>query len=689
MQDNKTGKKTISRKVKHIIWILSFLTSVIALLCFLRYGLVHEGKSWSGIWLWIKKTNLNFYFTLLLVFFGSFMISRFVYFHIIKEPKFDLTLKHPILGKIVASIIVAGVVILLLNWLFIQEYFEFPSRAAQRSPITNIPLGYIIVITVTGAALAIWAIRERKDCASFLVKYVYVLCVALTFWGLYFPNIFVADFHHGIAAIESIFNVADLTPFIYDTTGIYGHYSIFFYVPLKLLGCDIETVVALIALCGCIACTCILYVIHNLMPLNWMRIMAALASVFNIVIMRISNYWQVQPIRILFPAIFMAYAVYLCKKKMMSPPEGENHTSGYSKLRAVSVKKCAVPWFLGVLAVLWNTESGIFCLLAFVAFLVTDYWQTYKWYEKKMWYIYASSVVFVISAIIGSVAALNIYNLICGGPLVFSTFFYPLQVEQYMTDALEYDLVFGNHVWIYVLILFFLLLCWGLYHTQWFCKNNQDHTWSMAPSAVLTASLGLLSFSYYANRAAYSNLDICFPMAICANAFIIGGLWPQFVGRKIISFDISCKKACVIICLLVIFGLSIQLLYAPIVMKDRYESGSQSTIALRTEVAQLRKIIPENTYGVGYGISIIYHILGWDNYAHYRDVSDLRIDGKGTLNKIVKSILEQDSFLCSTYTSRSTAIIQGVLSADPYYQLEATITIQGRDYQYYVRNSSD
>lgn len=651
------------------VWLLSFITSIAVELCFLEYGLALQDENLTGIWVWIKKTNFNFYFTVLLVFFTSFLISRFLAFCIVKNWKFNLRSDYSLFWKIVTLIGVISVVSLLLNWLFVQIYFEPHPPLVRSLPIATLPMGYILVIGTSGVMLITWAILEHKDCPSALTKYVYSISVVLTFWALYSPNIFVADLHHGVAALESIFNVADLTPFTYTTTGIYGHYGIFFCLPLRIFGCSIENVVALMAIFGCIACVCVLYVIHNLMPRNWMRIMAALASVYHLVIYRGGrNYWQIQPLRIFFPCIFMAYAVYLCKSKVTN-----------YKLKVIS------GWLLGILAVLWNTESGIFCLFAFVAFLLTECWQEHKWYSKKMWCIYAGAIVFIIFAILGSVAILNIYNLICGGPLVFRTFFFPLQVEEYMIDVLEWDLAWGNYAWVYALVLFFLLLCWGLYHTQWFHKKSNTILYmDMAPAAVLVATLGLLSFSYYANRAAMPNLDICFPMAICAIALIIGKLWPQFTGKKIISFEISCKKTGVTVCLLALFALSIQLLYTPVPMKEKDEVGAQSTISLRQEAGRLRNTIPENTYGMGYGISIIYHILGWDNYGHFRDVSDLGVGGNDALNEMVKSTLQQDSFLCNN-KNLSRTIRKRVLKKDWHYQLEASIMIQGTEYLYYVR----
>lgn len=661
MKKNEADLNTIS--IKHI-WILSFMFSTIVLLLFLRYILQLKKENLTGILFWIKSSNFNLYFVILIIFLLSFLVGRFVFFHTPKWGRYLSGKLENAICKAAYIILVAGFLFLLLNWLFVQQYFEF-SSSANSLPISTVPLGYILVIFVIGLALVIWVIRENKDCSPNFVKPVYALCLVLIFWGLYIPNFFVSDYYHGVAAIESIYNVADLTPFTYLTTGIYGHYGIFFYVPLKLVGCTIESVVALMALSGCVAYASVLYVIHNLMPRNWLRIMAAIASLFVLVIRRSVDYWQVQPIRVVFPSIFMAYAVYFCKSK-------------YPNYKV----KVLFGWLLGVLAVLWNTETGFFCVVAFVAFLLTDYWSKYKWYEKKMWPLYIGSIVFIVSAVVGAVVLLNIYNLICGGPLVFRTFFFPLLVDRYMNESIRYDLVWGNHAWIYVLLMFFILFCWGLYHTQWFRKNSEQ-MWNMAPAAVLTGVLGLLNFSYYANRAAFANLEIVFQIAICANTFVIAGLWPQFIERQVISFDVSCKKAGVTVCLIVLFGLSIQLLYAPVRIKERHENGYQSTISLRKEINQFSKMVPENTYGIGGGISTIYHILGWDNYGHFRDAPDLTIGGETyVLDKVVEDTLQNDSFVLGTSSAK---ILNKVLENDWHYQLEATISIQGKKFQYYVK----
>lgn len=221
------------------------------------------------------------------------------------------------------------------------------------------------------------------------------------------------------------------------------------------MGADIVVVTALVAFGGGVSCAAVLYVIHKILPNNWMRGIAACASVIHVVILHYTNYWQTQPIRVLFPTIFMAYGVFLCAE-----------THGLGK------KKIWIAWILGVLAVLWNTESGISCLIAFALYMLTEQWKKYRWYDRDIWKYYLFSVLFVMTAIAASLGILNIYNIVCGGEIIFGVAFYPLFNSEYVNGTLRYDMVWGNHAWLYVLVLFLLVLCWGNYHTRPVMKSQ-------------------------------------------------------------------------------------------------------------------------------------------------------------------------------------------------------------------------
>ncbi len=57
------------------------------------------------------------------------------------------------------------------------------------------------------------------------------------------------------------------------------------------------------------------------------------------------------------------------------------------------------------------------------------------------------------------------------------------------------------------------------------------------------------------------------------------------------------------------------------------------------DLSGVSESIPYNTYGVGTGISVIYHLLGWDNYEHVTDFSGLTVAGDDAIYLIVDEIL--------------------------------------------------
>lgn len=64
--------------------------------------------------------------------------------------------------------------------------------------------------------------------------------------------------------MESIYNVADSIPYEELTTGIYGHYGLFFLLPMKIFGAKAVVIQFLIALVGVVTDLAMLYCIHHL-----------------------------------------------------------------------------------------------------------------------------------------------------------------------------------------------------------------------------------------------------------------------------------------------------------------------------------------------------------------------------------------------------------------------------------------
>ena len=184
------------------------------------------------------------------------------------------------------------------------------------------------------------------------------LSAVMYFLGVWIVNTFEGDPYHGEAYLESIYNVADGIPYEELTTGIYGHYGLFFLLPMKIFGAKAVVIQFLIALVGVVTDLAMLYCIHHLIKkelgtpvdgtgcaghsvcIQTDELLAAAASPFGI------------------PDVAGGYMLFCLRKKQ-------------SKKTA----RFWGGWFLCMLAVLWSTESGLFCIIGWCAGCIVRWWQ--------------------------------------------------------------------------------------------------------------------------------------------------------------------------------------------------------------------------------------------------------------------------------------------------------------------------
>lgn len=111
---------------------------------------------------------------------------------------------------------------------------------------------------------AIYLLLTGKDCPQWMTWGGYGLSAVMYFLGVWIVNTFEGDPYHGEAYLESIYNVADGIPYEELTTGIYGHYGLFFLLPMKIFGAKAVVIQFLIALVGVVTDLAMLYCIHHL-----------------------------------------------------------------------------------------------------------------------------------------------------------------------------------------------------------------------------------------------------------------------------------------------------------------------------------------------------------------------------------------------------------------------------------------
>ena len=484
--------------------------------------------------------------------------------------------------------------------LFGAEFDEFIWR--------ELPLAFVVAYVAAALAWILHGIWRGQDASKGFLYFGYFTAVLLTCFSLLYLH--TTDVYHGIAYTESIYNVVHGVPYTLITTGIYGHYGIVFGLLLRIFGGNAAMMYHLIALTGALAAAACCYCVHCMTKRNTLRVLGVFAAFFTVIVLREHNYWQLQPHRVLFPLLIVAYLCYMAKGNK------------YGK------KQIAIGYVLAGLGILWNTESGLFATAALTLGLIAHYWQTEKPFARGMWLRYAILIGSAAGALAGAVLLVNLYNLCCGGPFILKDFFFPVFEGEYINGFLKIGPPYGVQVWILVLILFFAVLLYGLWHTRALRKDGGAGD-AFAPVAVALAVVALLQYSYYANRAAYFNLDICCqPAALCmvlmADRFLDD--WRE-IRTRALSLGRVCTAVLSLFCVVVLTVLAVQAPFSFGLMNKRAENGQWDIDLLNTEAAQLAALVPDDCLLIGLGSSALNLQLGRDSKAYYRDISDLYIGG--------------------------------------------------------------
>lgn len=205
------------------------------------------------------------------------------------------------------------------------------------------------------------------------------------------------DVHHTSAYIDSIYNVYKHTEFHGGITDQYGHYGLFFYLPLKIFGFSTKTIAGV---CGVLSGATYIFAMSSfcrIVKSNVLRYLVIIVGGMYAIYPAIGSiYWQLYPHRVLFPAITIFLSTVFLRSEV----------NVWKKCGAISVM---------TLAVIWNLETGVICCLAWAAFRGLDVLQNEAISIKSTAKIIGRVVCVVMIPLIGAYSIVNLYNLSCGG----------------------------------------------------------------------------------------------------------------------------------------------------------------------------------------------------------------------------------------------------------------------------------
>ena len=177
--------------------------------------------------------------------------------------------RHEVAGKTFPENVKARKTVFWLM-LFIQIPFWLLCISGETEQLGSVAAKYgwhtqpaVIAAFLFLAELAIffWACQNvcfpEKD-GEWIIRLVYAALVLLVFYSMYTPNIFgrgeLSDAYHGHAYFNSVYNIYQGMPYTHNVTSIYGHYGLFFKIPMELVHGDFKAFVAMVAGIGTYLC---------------------------------------------------------------------------------------------------------------------------------------------------------------------------------------------------------------------------------------------------------------------------------------------------------------------------------------------------------------------------------------------------------------------------------------------------
>ena len=535
------------------------------------------------------------------------------------------------------------------------------------------PLAVMILLFLAELAVFFWlyenlSLTEKKG--EWIIWLTYAALVVLIFYCMYTPNIYgrgeQGDNYHAHAYFNSVYNVYQGVPYTHNVTSIYGHYGLFFKIPMKLVHGDFRAF-------GLGALTYIgaFLVLQMLVRSRILRVIAAFALAFPVLGMRGGYYWQVWPHRVLFPVLLLLYGTVILKKKRSSLLTA---TGGY---------------LICLLAILWNTETGLLLTVSWAGLYISRLLSRKKWKIRELLFSIGAQAVGMIFAFTGAYGIVNLYNLSKHSPMnSVRDFLIPLLSDGYMTDILHLDLPTYPSAYMAVITLFLTGVAMGI--AGWF-GDREERRWET--DLIFMLSVGALGcLVYYMNRPSYHNLDCISISAVLLAAYLAQhGL--DFVKKNgwkniaRITFYEVVRGGIGIICAASVLAMGTGTILQ-FSQNSKIKENFHNTAEFEDFAQQIAAIVPANTHGFGLNVAEVYSMLHWSTQCFTMDFSDMAVR-PDSLKELKEQLETEDA--PAVFTNKSSLGIWKRNDPKTYqwfcdnYKLNETFSFYNEEFRYFTK----
>ena len=626
---------------------------------------IYSRNTWLS-WCAVEFSNVEIYVMGFCFFLGAIIVVGYLlclnHFLIDKLYQIFKRKLDIVKGNYLCGSLVVIAMLLYMDWEFVTQFSEFGvSNAGDYFVPNHIKLILVLILLTNVAYLTYRGIDLDKKYLYFS----YGWSILISFLGVYFVNPIV----WGVEAVnifsvtETIYNAVDLTPFLWKSTPLYGHYALFFFIPLKIFGANAITIALCIALSAMVEQIAFVYIVHQFKCQNWIKIIVTLGAVCRPAYI----YPAITPIRTLMPLLISAWLVYL-----------------YKNNKSEQVKYFCLSFIFGGLSILWNTETGIGCLAGVIAYYL---WMTVYQYrqcgaikafiKRTMYVFFLSAMALILPLVI-----VNGYNFICGeNSIQIASYFYPYIGDDWAVNALRCNVPTGNHAWMYILTLIMGCIAVPIMNVLF----DNERSLKFAP-ILGVAMVGMVVFAYYFNEAHWGCMDIVRKISAVLTLFIIQEF---YVAKEddIGTVMTQLKRSIVIIGIIIWGVLSISTVTSdPFRIKNLYKNGVYSYSRITDGINNnLVGKVPDNIWAVGEGINLIYHELDWDNHPNEKDLSAAVLNNHGDYEKLLHETLSHSEVLLGNTMEYDKKFQNDLFYLDKSYKLKKIIKICGHEYLYYSR----
>lgn len=554
----------------------------------------------------LVNSNIIPYAGMIVCFIGFYVLFQWILYKF-----WDRVRKIPsvIPALISWGLVLVQIILLVISYLHETQLFDAPDENILSYHMNET----VTLIAMAGIFLMTIAVVERMQKISYSRKqsvclYGFALLFGLIYcYALFTPNSFAAFYnvHHSNAYINSIYNTLCGAARSELNSSVYGYYGLLLAPIVKLLGGRLDDYYYAVCLVALFAHMCLAYSLFHLVRSNVVKCAGILALLLVPCAMQRGTYLQLIPHRTVFPCILIAWLVFCYTHKKFS-----------WLYQLIGYVICG-------LALIWNFEIGIVCLIGYVAFFLIESLKDYSLKQKGFYFSMLWRMGCAVLTVLGTLCILNLINLLMGGGFIgFKALIFPMMNKQYFSYLLT-DYQTGVVAWLFVASLALILIGNGLGRTK---LSPAGAARASAKSSILLV-IGVLALGqmvYYINRSAYGNLNIVFFLAILMLCILTDYCLVSYVNRR---YKTACMKnlfrgfSYVFLTVLFLIGLGGVYNYAN--MQNYRTDNQYRDRSVVDEIEhQLRDYCEPDTRALGMVIPALYSDLKWDCGYHLIDAAD-------------------------------------------------------------------